>query len=284
MQSFYGEQGYLDLLKDILENGDLVPNRTGVSAYTIPHSMLKFDMKDGFPLFTTKKMAFKAIKVELEFFIKGLTDKKWLQDRGCKIWNEWCNPKKIPSGLTNDERKEFQLNEMDLGKVYGYQWRNFNSSGKDQLKHIIDQLKTNPTNRQLVCSAWCPTEIEEQALPPCHILWHVFVVKNKLHLCWFQRSVDSFLGLSFNVASYALLLHLIAKETGYEPGILTGFLSNCHIYENHVEAVKTQLSRTPLKFPEIEITNFKSIYDWTYEDVIVKNYESYPAIKADIAV
>jgi thymidylate synthase len=182
------EQQYLEALKTILKDGELVPNRTGISAYTYPHMMIRHDMADGFPLFTTKKMAWNTMKVELEFFIKGLTDKKWLQDRNCKIWNEWCNPKKVPSGLTDAERKDFQLKENDLGKVYGYQWRNFNSQGKDQLKYIVDQLKTNPTNRQLICSAWNPNEIEEQALPPCHWGFNVFTVNRKMHLSFNMRN------------------------------------------------------------------------------------------------
>lgn len=278
------EQQYLEALKTILKDGELVPNRTGISAYTYPHMMIRHDMADGFPLFTTKKMAWNTMKVELEFFIKGLTDKKWLQDRNCKIWNEWCNPKKVPSGLTDAERKDFQLKENDLGKVYGYQWRNFNSQGKDQLKYIVDQLKTNPTNRQLICSAWNPNEIEEQGLPPCHVLWHVFKTGDKLHLTWFQRSIDFFLGYAFNQASYALLLHLLCKETGYKEGVLTGFLSNCHIYENHIDAVNEQLSRTPYDLPTVETNNFKSIFEWEYKDTELKNYNSYPAIKAEIAV
>jgi len=275
---------YLDGLKLILDHGQLVPNRTGVSAYTYPHAMIRHDMSEGFPLLTTKKMAWKSIKVELEFFIKGLTDKRWLQERGCNIWNEWCNPSKIPAGLSGEEKKKFQLEEPDLGFVYGYQWRNFNSQGVDQLKFVVDQLKTNPSNRQLVVSAWNPCQTGEMALPPCHILHHVFVLGDKLNLCFFMRSIDSFLGFPYNICSYALYLHLLCKETGYKEGILTGYLSNWHLYENHIDAAKTQIQREPYPLPTVRTDNFTSIFDWTYEDTVLENYQCHPSIKADIAV
>lgn len=277
-------KAYLESLDTIIKQGDLIPNRTGVPAYVYPHIMLRHDMSDGFPLLTTKKMAWKSIKVELEFFIKGITDKKWLQERNCHIWDEWCNPKKIPSGLSELDRKKFQLEENDLGKIYGRQWRNFNSQRFDQLKWIVDQLKINPHNRQLVCSAWNPIEMEEQALPPCHVLWHVFVTKDKLHLSWFQRSVDFFLGEPFNLASFALLLHLLAKETGYKEGVVTGFLSNCHVYQNHIEVVQTQMKRKPYDLPSVQTNNFTNIFNWNYKDTVLASYQSHPAIKANIAV
>jgi thymidylate synthase len=289
---------YLDSLKLILDEGQLVQNRTGVSAYTYPHIMIRHNMADGFPLITTKKMAWKSIKVELEFFIKGLRDKKWLQERGCHIWDEWANPKKVKERLLlryaeqdsihEYEEKEWlkqeQKEESDLGKTYGVQWRDFNSQGVDQLKWVVDQLKINPNNRQLVVSAWNPCQINEMALPPCHILHHVLVMGGKLNLCWFQRSCDQFLGIPFNFASYGLLLHLYCMETGYEPGILTGFLSNAHIYENHLEAVEEQLKRKPYLLPNVKTDKFTSIFDWTYEDTIIENYKCYPSIKAEIAV
>lgn len=276
-------KSYLDALKVVLEEGELTPNRTGISAFVYPHLIIRHDMKDGFPLLTTKKMAWKSIKVELEFFIKGLTDKKWLQDRGCHIWDEWCNPSKIPSGLCSEDRKKFQLEEFDLGKVYGYQWRKF-SDVSDQLANIVYDLKNNSTSRQMICSAWNPNQIKEQALPPCHVMWHVFVTNNKLHLSWFQRSCDFFLGVPFNLASYALLLHLLCKESGYTPGVVTGFFSNAHIYENHVDAVKKQLERDPFALSQIETLKFSSIFDWEYIDTKLINYQSHLSIKADIAV
>lgn len=279
-----GELEYLKILNFILENGELKPNRTGTSAYTYPHLMIQHDMSKGFPLLTTKKMGIKSVSAELEFFIKGLTDKKWLIDRKCYIWNEWCNPKKIPNDLIDSERKEFQLNENDLGKVYGYQWRNFNSQDYDQLKVVLNNLKTNPTDRRMVVSAWNPIQFDEMALPPCHMMWGINVIGKKLHLWWMQRSVDVFLGLPYNLSSYAILLKLLCKESGYEEGIVTGFLADVHIYENHIEQCKLQLSREPYGLPELDINNFESIFEWEYTDLDLKNYQSHPSIKAPIAV
>jgi len=278
------ENQYLELLENVLKNGTLKENRTGTSAITYIPTMIQHDMSEGFPLLTTKKMGIKSISAELEFFIKGLTDKQWLKDRKCRIWNEWANPSKIPDSLTGDEIKEFQLNENDLGKVYGYQWRNFNSEDYDQLKTIIDTLKTDPNNRRMVCSAWNPLQFNEMALPPCHVMWGVQVLNGKLNLWWTQRSVDLFLGLGYNISSYALLLKLLARESGLEEGILTGFLSDIHIYENHVNQVKEQLSRTPYKLPDLDIKNFTDILNWKYTDIELLNYNSHPTIKATIAV
>lgn len=278
------ERQYLDLMKTVLEKGTVKENRTGTNAITYIPSMLQHDMKNGFPLITTKKMGIKSISAELEFFIKGLTDKQWLKDRKCNIWNEWCNPSKVPEGLTYDERIAFQASENDLGKIYGYQWRNFNSSDHDQLKNIIETLKTNPNDRRMLCSAWNPLQFNEMALPPCHVMWGVQVLDNKLNLWWSQRSQDLFLGNSYNTASYALLLKLIAKEVGLEEGILTGFLADVHIYENHVEQVKEQLTREPFELPQLNITNFTSIFDWEYTDVELIGYQSHPAIKAPVAI
>ncbi len=279
-----GENEYLRILNYVLENGFLKSNRTGVSAYTVPHMMIQHDMSLGFPLITTKKMGIKSISAELEFFIKGLSDKQWLKDRKCNIWNEWCNPSKIPNGLNENEIKDFQFNENDLGKVYGYQWRNFNSSDYDQLQYIINTIKKDPNDRRLICSAWNPLEFSEMALPPCHLLWNVQIIGNKLNLCWYQRSVDTFLGLPYNIASYAILLKLLCKECGYEEGTLTGFLADVHIYENHVEQVKEQLSRTTFDLPQLNIINFDSILNWEYINVELINYVSHPSIKAEIAI
>jgi thymidylate synthase len=280
----HAEKNYLNLLKYVLENGYLKQNRTGVAAYTVPHHMLQHDFANGFPLLTSKKMGIKNIAAELEFFIKGLSDKQWLKDRNCNIWNEWCNPLKVPAGLSEEDRKAFQLIENDLGKVYGYQWRNFNSQSYDQLKKVIDTLKNNPNDRRMIVSAWNPLEFNEMALPPCHVLWNVQVIGDKLNLCWYQRSCDLFLGIPYNLASYALLTILLCKETGYTPGILTGFLADVHIYENHVDQVNEQLNRSPYELPNLEIPNFTNIFDWTYEDVQIQNYTAHPAIKAPIAV
>lgn len=279
-----GEDNYLSILKYVRENGVLKDNRTGTKAYTVPHMMIQHDMVNGFPLLTTKKMGIKSISAELEFFIKGLSDKKWLKERGCNIWNDWCNPIKIPSDLNENERREFQLNENDLGKVYGYQWRNFNSSDYDQLENVLLKLKNDPDDRRMLVSAWNPLEFKEMALPPCHLIWGVNIIGNKLNLWWMQRSVDTFLGLPYNLASYAILLKLLCKESGYDEGILSGFLADVHIYENHIDQVDEQLSRDKFDLPKLKIKDFKSILEWEYTDIELIDYNSQPSIKAPIAV
>lgn len=291
------EKQYLNMLQTILNEGERIPNRTGVDALTIPHMMLSHDMKDGFPLFTTKKMAFKTMKVELEGFINGITDKRWYQERGCRIWDEWSHIPKDMKFENDEERKKYQLESNDLGPIYGAQWRRFGqeshsnstrlapeSAPHDQLKTIVDTLKKNPSDRRMLCSAWNPLLLSEQALPPCHVLWHLTVVKDKLNLCFMMRSVDFLLGAPFNISSYALLLHLLAKESGLKEGKVTGFLSNVHIYVNHIDAVKEQLSRTPYEYPKIETSPFTSIFNWTHKDSKVIDYNHYDAIKAPIAI
>ena len=287
---------YLELVKNILENGEKKEDRTGVGTISIPGAMFQHNMSDGFPLLTTKKVPFRLVASELEFFIKGITDKKWLQDRDNHIWDEWCNPKKVAYGHDKETKKKM-MEERELGPIYGFQWRHFGADyksydsdyvgqGVDQLKIIVDRLKSNPTDRRMIVSAWNPTILDQMALPPCHYGFQVTVVKNKLNLFWNQRSVDTALGLPFNIASYALLLHLLALQGGFEEGILTGFLADTHVYLNHQEGLKEQLERDPGKYPlpKIKTDNFKSIFDWKYEDTKVKDYESYPGIKFKIAV
>lgn len=274
-------QAYLNIVKDIINNGILKENRTGVNALAISGAMFSHDMRDGFPLLTTKKMSLKNIAVELEFFIKGLSSKKWLQDRNNHIWDAWCNPQKVPYG--NDENtKSKMMEEDDLGAIYGKQWRNF--GGIDQLKNIVNTLKTDPNNRRLVVSAWNPPELNQMALPPCHLMFQVIIINDTINLNWYQRSVDTMLGLPYNIASYGLLLELLAKESGLIPTRLCGMLGDVHIYENHIENAKIQLWREPSKLPNIEITNFTNIFDWTYKDFSLKNYIHNESIKFDIAV
>ena len=289
-------RAYLNIVDKILKEGVLCPNRTGISAYTIAGAVFEHDMSEGFPLLTTKKMGLRLISSELEFFIKGITDKNWLKDRNNHIWDEWAKPQLAPYGH-DEESKKKMLEERDLGPIYGFQWRHFNASyktydvsyegqGIDQLKNVIEKLKTDPRDRRMIVSAWNPQQFGEMALPPCHYAFQITVIDGKLNLLWNQRSVDTMLGLPFNIASYALLLHLLAKESGLKEGKLVGFLSDVHIYENHVKGAKEQLLRDPEKFPlsKIETDNWKSIFDWKHEDTKITDYQSYDKISFNIAI
>ncbi len=287
---------YLDLIRRILDTGERKENRTGVDTIAIAGAMFEHDMSNGFPLLTTKFVPFRLVASELEFFIKGLTDKQWLQERNNHIWDEWAYPKKAPYG-TDEASKARMMEERDLGAIYGYQWRHFNApyegydqnySGKgvDQLAKIVETLKKNPNDRRMIVSAWNPEMLGEMGLPPCHYAFQVTVINGKLNLLWNQRSVDTVLGLPFNIASYALMLHLLAKEANLQEGKLVGFLADTHIYVNHLEGVKTQLERDPNAYPlpKISTNNFTSIFDWKAEDTVVENYQSFPKISFPIAV
>ena len=280
---------YLSIVRNILVTGDYKENRTGVPTYSIAGAMFEHDMSDGFPLLTTKSVSLRLVASELEFFIKGLTDKNWLQERNNHLWDEWCWQLKVPYGH-DKETQQKMFEERDLGPIYGFQWRHFDAEydgfdkdyskqGIDQLENLIDTLKTNPNDRRMLVSAWNPNQVDEMALPPCHYGFQVTVTDDKLNLMWNQRSVDTALGLPFNIASYGLLLHLLAKETGFEEGHLVGFLGDTHIYENHVENLKKQLSRVPKDLPSIETENFTSIFDWEYADSKVIGYENHGQIK-----
>lgn len=277
------EEEYLCAVMGILSDGTYMQNRTGVPTNKIPCITLQHNLENGFPLLTTKKMPFKIMATELEGFIKGITDKKWFQDRNCHIWDDWCSPEKVVYGI-DEESKKKMLAERDLGYIYGYQWRNFNSAGFDQFKTIIDTLKKDKTNRRLVCSAWNPQQISKMALPPCHVLWHIIVTGNKLNLCWFQRSCDMMLGVPFNIASYALLTCLIAKEVGLEPSLLTGFLSDAHIYENHFANAEIQVQRNVKLFPELKFKKWTNIYEWEATDCELLNYNPDEKIEYTINV
>lgn len=285
---------YLDIVRRILNEGELKENRTGVDTIAIAGATFEHDMSVGFPLLTTKKMAHKSIRVELEGFIKGITDKKWFQERGCKIWDEWCNPQKVPYGH-DEETKKKMFEERDLGPIYGFQWRHFNAdydnynsdySGKgiDQLANVISSLDKNPNDRRMVVNAWNPLQIGQMALPPCHYGFQVTVINDKLNLLWNQRSVDTMLGLPFNIASYGFLLHLLAKESGFKEGKLIGFLGDVHIYKNQIKGAEEQLEREPYELPNVVSDDFESIFYWHHNITRITDYVSHDKIEFPLAI
>lgn len=298
---------YLSIVRDVLEFGKWKkpvrhqPDGTAVElandTLALPNVLFSHHMKNGFPLLTTKKMPLKTILVELEGFIKGITDKQWFKDRGCNIWNEWANPEKVfheyklrekNPYLPYQTKQEVALELNDLGPIYGHQWRNFNGEepygpvGADQLKTIVDTLHKNPYDRRMVCSAWNPNQIDQMALPPCHWGWNVTVIDDEINLFWVQRSCDLMLGVPFNIASYAALLMLLAKESGFKPGNLSGMLVDCHIYRNHLDGAYEQLKREPKTLPKLDIKDRNgkfSIFDWEASDVELIGYDSHPKLK-----
>lgn len=283
---------YKDIIRQVQSQGKSKTNRTGTITQSISGYMLKHDMSSGFPLITTKKMAWKTIRVELEGFIRGITDKQWYQSRGCNVWNEWCSPDKVPYG--HDETTQAaMLAERDLGPIYGAQWRHFNgeynpvkqemSGGVDQLANAVKILKTNPDNRRIIVNAWNPQQLSSMALVPCHYSFQLLANDGVLDLIWSQRSCDLFLGIPFNIASYGLLLELIAKEVGMKAGTLIGSLGDVHIYENHQDQIAEQLGRGEFSQPTLNLKDI-GLFDWSWEDATLEGYESHPAIKAPIAV
>ncbi|MCL2128128.1 MAG: thymidylate synthase [Treponema sp.] len=287
-------KAYLDIVEKVLARGCRKQNRTGVDALAIAGAMFEHDMAEGFPLLTTKKVPFRLVASELEFFIRGVTDKEWLREKNNHIWDEWCSGDVVPYG--SDERtKAKMMEERELGPIYGWQWRHFGSrytahdkapegEGRDQLKLLVETLKKDPGSRRMIVSAWNPLDLHRMALPPCHYTFQATVTDGKLNLLWNQRSVDVALGLPFNIASYGCLLHLLAKEAGLGEGRLVGFLGDTHIYANHIDALRGQLSRPPRPLPEIKTDPFSSVFDWHYTDTAVTGYDPHPAIKFDIAV
>lgn len=264
------EIAYLDLLRDILERGEDQSDRTGTGTRGVFGRQIRCDLKDGFPLLTTKKVFFKGVAVELLWFIKGMTNIRWLQERGVTIWDEWA-----------DE-------DGELGPVYGKQWRRWTGpDGQeiDQLSSLIEQIKTTPHSRRLVLSAWNPADVPSMALPPCHTLCQFKVLGGRLHLQLYQRSADMFLGVPFNIASYALLLSMVAQATGYEPGEYVHSFGDAHIYTNHVDQVREQLSRTPRALPSLKLDpSVTDLFAFEYEDMAIEGYDPHPAIKAPVAV
>jgi len=261
---------YLDLLDHVLQNGTVKEDRTGTGTKSVFGYQMRFNLEDGFPLLTTKKLHTKSIIHELLWFLKGETNIKYLQDNGVRIWNEWA-----------DENG-------DLGPVYGSQWRSWiNAKGEtiDQISQVIDSIKNNPDSRRHIVNAWNVGEIDNMALPPCHILFQFYVANGKLSCQLYQRSADIFLGVPFNIASYAMLLSMVAQVTGLKPGEFVHTLGDAHIYLNHIEQVKKQLSRTPYSLPQLEINkDVKSIFDFKFEDFKIVNYNSHPHIKGEIAI
>lgn len=285
---------YLELCRHVMEHGTFKMDRTKTGTKSVFGYQMRFDLSEGFPLLTTKKVHLKSIIHELLWFIKGDTNIKYLVDHDVRIWNEWPYEafKKSPDykNETMDEYVEkiktdveFAKKHGDLGPVYGAQWRNFN--GVDQLEFILNEIKHNPNSRRMILSAWNPAEIAHMALPPCHTLIQFYVADQKLSLQLYQRSADIFLGVPFNIASYALLLMMVAQVTGYEPGEFVHTLGDAHIYQNHFEQIELQLSREPRQRPKMKINpNITSLYDFVFEDFVLEDYNPHPAIKGKVAV
>lgn len=280
------EQAYLDLLRLVLNEGTEKGDRTGTGTLSHFGAQLRFNLADGFPLLTTKKVHFKSIVYELLWFLSGSTHVDYLQENGVRIWNEWS---------TAEQTARFNRPAGDLGPVYGHQWRNYgaskskdgsyNNDGIDQITQVIEQIKTNPNSRRLIVSGWNPGEADQVALPPCHTLFQFFVADNKLSCQLYQRSADLFLGVPFNIASYALLTHMVAQVCGLEVGEFIWTGGDCHIYQNHREQVELQLTRSLYTLPTLTLNpDVKDIFTFNYEDISVEGYESHPAIKAKVAV
>ena len=263
------ERQYLDLLADILENGVQRGDRTGTGTLGVFGRQMRFDLAQGFPLLTTKKLHRKSIFVELLWFLRGDTNVRWLQERGVSIWDEWA------------------AEDGELGPVYGKQWRSWTApDGRviDQIAAVVESLKTNPNSRRHIVSAWNPAEIEDMALPPCHCLFQFFVADGKLSCQLYQRSADVFLGVPYNIASYALLTMMMAKVTGLEPGEFVHTLGDAHLYLNHLDQAREQLARDPLPLPRLEIADKADLFSYDYEDFKLRGYKAHEKIAAPIAV
>lgn len=263
-------KNYLSLLQHVLDQGIVKSDRTGVGTKSIFGYQMRFDLSQGFPLITTKKIYMRAVIHELLWFLKGETNIAYLQKNQVSIWNEWA-----------DE-------QGDLGPIYGFQWRSWpkpQGGCVDQITQLIDQIKKNPNSRRLLVSAWNVADIEDMALPPCHILFQFYVANGRLSCQLYQRSADLFLGVPFNIASYALLTHMVAQVCNLEPGEFIHTLGDAHLYLNHIEQARLQMSREPRALPQIKLNkNVNNIFAFMYEDITLVNYHPHPAIKADVAV
>lgn len=263
-------QQYLELLDRILTEGTKKTDRTGTGTLSVFGNQMRFDMSKGFPLLTTKKLHLKSIIYELLWFLRGDTNVRYLQEHGVRIWNEWADA------------------DGELGPVYGYQWRSWpdRSGGNiDQIKNVVEQIRNTPDSRRMIVSAWNVADIENMKLPPCHCLFQFYVVDGKLSLQLYQRSADTFLGVPFNIASYALLLQMVAQVTGLEPGEFIHTTGDTHLYLNHLEQAHLQLTRSPRQLPHMVINpDVKSIFDFTYEDFRLEGYDPWPHIPAVVSV
>lgn len=289
---------YLDMCRYILEHGEDRPDRTGTGIRSVFGYQTRYDLREGFPLLTTKKMYLRPIAEELLWFIKGDTNIKYLVDRNVKIWNEWPYEdfkksedfngetlEEFVEKIKNDD--EFAKKHGNLGPVYGAQWRNFNNEGTDQLMKLIDSLKNNPFSRRHIISAWNPSQVDEMALPPCHTLMQFYVSSDKKYLSCqlYQRSADTFLGVPFNIASYALLTCMLAQVCGYEPKEFIHTIGDAHIYKNHFDVVKTQIEREPLPLPRLVLNkDIDNLFDFKIEDIKLEGYQSHGPLKGKVSV
>jgi len=260
---------YEDLLQRVLTTGAVKADRTGVGTRSLFGHQLRYRLRDGFPLITTKKVHFKSVAYELLWFLRGEGNVRWLQEHGVSIWDEWAAP------------------DGDLGPVYGVQWRSWPTpDGRhiDQITEVLNQLRTNPDSRRIIVSAWNVAELANMALPPCHAFFQFYVADGELSCQLYQRSADMFLGVPFNIASYALLTHMIAAQTGLAAGDLVWTGGDVHVYDNHVEQARLQLTREARPFPTLELKPADSLFDYGYADIAVLGYDPHPAIKAPVAV
>ena len=260
---------YEDLLALVMSGGTAKSDRTGTGTRSIFGHQLRYDLSAGFPLITTKKVHFKSVALELLWFLRGDSNVRWLQERGVSIWDELADE----SG--------------DLGPVYGVQWRSWptpDGGHVDQIEKVVSSLRSNPDSRRHIVTAWNPAEVDEMALPPCHALFQFYVADGRLSCQLYQRSADLFLGVPFNIASYALLTHMMAQQAGLSVGDFVWTGGDCHIYDNHVEQVREQLSRAPRPYPSLSLRPASSIFDYRYEDIEVVGYDPHPSIKASVAV
>lgn len=263
-------QAYLDLMRHVREHGVFKSDRTGTGTYSVFGYQMRYDLRQGFPLVTTKKLHLRSIIHELLWFLQGDTNIAYLKENGVSIWDEWAD------------------DEGNLGPVYGYQWRSWpkpDGGSIDQISNLIQQIKTNPDSRRLIVSAWNPALVDEMALPPCHCLFQFYVAEGRLSCQLYQRSADIFLGVPFNIASYALLTHMIAQVCGLEVGDFVHTLGDAHLYSNHLEQTDLQLSREPLPLPRLQLNPaVNDLFAFTFDDIRIEGYQHHPHIKAPVAV